>query len=256
MLPTMNGDRARTLTDADRRRWCGHCIGLLVLILVGCRPEAASRPESSASANAVAEAAWEEQVRAVRDGQVTEIRTTKPVTADQWRALEQGCEALTVLDVESLDATDELLSLLGTLPQLERLRIGSPVGDEGLQALRNCRSLRMVNLPEGRFTDAGLMTLAALPEVELLRFHSPHVTDTGMEAIAHMPALRFLHLIDVPITDAGLIPLGKLTHLESFYLDGGNCTDEGLSELIRTLPKLHFHWDQLHLPGDPHSHPH
>jgi hypothetical protein len=71
-----------------------------------------------------------------------------------------------------------------------------------------------------------------------------------------MNSLRFLHLIDVPITDAGLAHVSGMTWLESFYLDGGDCTDAGLRGLLQALPELHFHRDQLHLPDDPHAHPH
>jgi hypothetical protein len=71
-----------------------------------------------------------------------------------------------------------------------------------------------------------------------------------------MPALRFLHLIDVPVTDAGIAHLQSMSRLESFYLDGGRCTDDGLRALLRALPDLHFHLDQLHLPGDPKADDH
>lgn len=203
-----------------------------------------------------AEPSWTEQLRAVRRGEASEIRITGTVTARQWNELAEGCERLTVIDIERLEAPDSALSLLTKLPALRRLRLASPVSDKGLLRIAAAASLVVLNLPEGRFTDDGLAGLTALPRLELLRFHSPHVTDAGMQHIPRMQALRFLHLVDVPITDAGLTPLWTLDRLESFYLDGGRCTDDGLSRLLKELPGLHFHYNDLHLPDDPHAHPH
>ncbi len=228
-----------------------------VLVVVGCDRPAPAPQVPEASDRAAAERSWAEQVSAVRQGRSSEIRiSARPVQAEQWSELSDGCESLAVLDVETLEAPEASLSLLSELGQLRQLRIGSPVGDIGLHAIARAGSLQVLNLPQGDFTDDGLGELAALPRLELLRFHSPHVTDAGMQHIAQMPALRFLHLIGVPITDAGLMPLHGLGSLESFYLDGGACTDDGLSRLLRELPDLHFHHDQLHLPDDPRAHSH
>ncbi|MGD9857623.1 MAG: hypothetical protein AB7U20_21985 [Planctomycetaceae bacterium] len=229
-------------------------LGLLVLT-IGCRPNAQSPEALTASAENV-ELPWADQIRAVRQGETAEIHMVAPITAESWSELAGGCEQLTAIDVERLEAPESALAVLSGLPQIRRLRIGSPVGDVGLRAIARIGSLEVLNLPQGGFTDAGLAELTALPRLELLRFHSSHVTDEGMQHVSQMPALRFLHLINVPITDAGLTFLHGLKHLESFYLDGGRCTDDGLSRLLHELPELHFHLNQLHLPDDPHAHPH
>jgi hypothetical protein len=136
------------------------------------------------------------------------------------------------------------------------MKMGTAVKDAGVERSAAGMNLRVVNQPEGRFTADGLAALARMPPLELLRLHSPHVTDAGMAHVAGMNELRFLHLIDVSITDAGLAPLHGMAGLESFYLDGGSCSDDGLRELLTALPELHFHKDQLHVPGDPRAHPH
>jgi hypothetical protein len=200
---------------------------------------------------------WAEQVAAVRAGGSHEIRVMdSTITERDWDALREGCQQLEVLDIEHLDVPESDLNVLAGLTQLRQLRLGFPVTDAGLARLAEVSSLRILNLPRGEFTGTGLAELVRLPHLELLRFRSPRVTDSGLDEIARMPALKFLHLIDVPVTDAGLRALHGLTKLESFYLDGGRCTDEGLSELLRALPELHLHRDQLHLPDDPHAHPH
>lgn len=238
------------------RRWAAvlHWSAVLAISLVGCRGESKPAPTFPHSGS---EVPWADQIEAVRAGRSHEIHLeSQVVRPSEWADLAEGCAGLTALEVAHADVADSDLDLIAALPQLRRLRLGAPVGDAGLEHLAECPILSVLNLPAAEFTDAGLERLAHLPRLELLRFHSPHVTDAGLAHVATMRSLRFLHLIDVPVTDAGLAHLHAMTWLESFYLDGGHCTDEGLSALLRALPDLHFHRDQLHLPGDPRAHPH
>lgn len=225
------------------------------MIASGCGAPAPEAPP--AAIDAPQELSWSEQITAVRDGTATEIRVTgQPVSPDELAMLGDGCEALEVLDIDDVAPTPEDLTVLSSLPALRQLRLGFEVDDAMLRDLAGLDSLQILNLPNGAFTDEGLKTLAELPDLELLRFRSPHVTDAGMQNIAAIPSLRFLHLIDVPVTDAGIAALHKMQQLESLYIDGGRCTDDGLRALLEALPELHFHRDQLHLPDDPHRHPH
>ena len=226
----------------------------LISCLAGC-VEAPPQPLRSAE---LAEPAWEEQVQQVRAGEATEVRlVARPVSPEQWQMLQEDCQSLEVLEVDSRRlAADDLQLLADRLPALQRLRLTGPVDDSQLQKIAAAAGLKMLNLPEGVFTDAGMQHLAELKDLELLRFGSPHVSDDGLAVVSKLPSRSFLHLINVPLTDAGLEHLHPMSGLESFYLDGGRCTDEGLYALLRALPGLHFHRDQLHLADDPHAHPH
>jgi len=231
--------------------WAG---ALLIVLAVGCDAEPHQPVDSVA---ATREPSWSEQLSEVQSGRRTEMRVIHSVvTIEDWETLSSDCESLEVLDVESLQVRGDAFALLPRLPRLRQLRIGSPIGDTGLSHMALIASLRVLNLPRGEFTDDGLRGLAALPDLELLRFHSPHVTDRGMRSIANFPSLRFLHLIDVPITDDGLRHLEGFQQLESLYLDGCRCTDDGIRRLLKSLPQLHLHRDQLHLEDDPHAHTH
>jgi hypothetical protein len=226
---------------------------MLALALCGCG-DTAPPPPITAMAG---EPAWSDQIEAVRSGQAREIRVERQIIGPaDWAALADGCSGLSALEAAHAEIEDSHLQIVAVLPGLKRLRLGAPVGDAGAAHLAACEELTVLNLPAAAFSDAGLARLAQLPRLELLRFHSPHVTNAGLAHIADMESLRFLHLIDVPVTDAGLAHLHRMTWLESFYLDGGECTDEGLSALLQALPELHFHKDQLHVPGDPRAHPH
>ncbi len=228
--------------------------GLLILLLASCtKTSSIEEPQSVQSAPV----SWAQQLARVRSGDSTEIHDPSgTITSAQWAQLGVGCERVTVVDVQGFADARPDLSVLTHLPELRQLRLGANADDTTLAELATLRSLRVLNLPEGTFSDAGLSHLQELPELELLRFHSPRVTDAGLQSIAGLPRLRFLHLIGVPITDAGLKHMHGMSKLESFYLDGSNCSDAALSELLQAIPGLHFHRDQLHLPGDRHSHPH
>jgi hypothetical protein len=227
------------------------------LVMAGCDngPDQDAAPGQT---NAPApELEWAEQVQDVRDGRSTQIRVESPtIRSTQWNELSDGCAALQVLEVAHAELPDDALQVVAALPDLTRLKLGAPIADAGAANIAVAQQLEILNLPEAEFTDAGLASLATLPRLQLLRFKSPRVSDAGLAHVAGMKSLRFLHLIDVPVTDAGLKHLHEMTWLESFYLDGGRCTDEGLSALLKALPGLHFHKDQLHLPDDPHAHPH
>jgi hypothetical protein len=225
---------------------------LPLLALPACSGETEHPP-----ATPPAEASWSQQISAVREGRSNQIIVThQAIDATQFVELADSCDGLLILEIESAGVHDEDLAVLEHCPHLKRLKLGAPVGDTGTEHIAAVPSLEIVNLPEARFTDDGLASLARLPRLELLRFHTPNVTDAGMAHIPEIKSLRFLHLIDVPITDTGLRPLYSMTELESFYLDGSQCTEDGLGDLLRALPELHFHKDQLHLPGDPHADEH
>jgi hypothetical protein len=229
---------------------------LLCLPLVWTAGGCVEAPPQQLRAPRPVESAWENQVQQVRAGESSEIRfVSQPVASDQWQMLEQ-CPSLEVLEVDAALLSADDLQLLADLPGLRRLKLIGPVDDDDLQQIASARQLKMLNLPDGVFTDDGLQQLETLQELELLRFGSRNVTDAGLAVVPRLDSLRFLHLINVPVTDAGLKHLHGLTGLESFYLDGGRCTDEGLYALLKVLPGLHFHRDQLHLPDDPHTHPH
>jgi hypothetical protein len=229
---------------------CIAAIGWVSLaFLAGC----SEAPAPGVPPLPAAEANWDAQVAAVREGRSDEIRVSESVVAaGQFRELATGCDGLATLVLDRADLSDGDLAPLAALPKLRWLKLPSAVGDDGAATIAGCRSLELLNLPAAVLTDAGLAQLATLDRLTLLRFGSPNVTDEGLKSLRGL-RLRSLHLIGVPITDAGLESVAAIPTLESFYLDGGNTTDAGLRKLIERRPDLHFHKDQLHLPGDPNA---
>ncbi len=233
---------------------------ILCLLLCGCAdsPEpAAPNPTTTSETQLPVEAGWEEQLAAVRAREATRIAVSQsPVTREQWNELRTGCESLSRLEIDAVVIEDADLDLLESLPALALLKLGCEVGGEGMTHITQVDSLEVLNLPEGRFNNESLALLASLPRLKQLRFHSPYVTDDGLRIIATLPGIKYLHVIACPITADGLTHLHEMTELQSFYLDGSDIEDAAIYELLKALPSLHFHRDQLHLPDDPHGHEH
>lgn len=232
-------------------------VPMVSLIAPGCDSTEPASPTARVATRKSPEPTWAEQLLAVRSGDSRQLIVRDGrIAPAELEELGDHCTLLEVLELDHVDTGPDGLSVVGRLPNLKRIKLGCRIDDDDVAELVRAERLIAVNLPEATFTDRGLQMLASLSDLESLRFRSPHVTDAGIEYIAEMPALRFLHLIEVPVTDAGLEHLSGLVQLESFYLDGGRCTDAGLRTLLSALPELHFHRNQLHLPGDPRADDH
>ena len=245
-----------------------HCrwlpVAVFVCLLGGCGSSDEPRPaQVPTAAQSPAEAAPEqtlaEQIAAVERGESWRIEVSQSALTDQDLIEVSQLAGLRELLVDHPESSVELPGIVALASQGElvhfRLR-GRGIDDQCLRELARCQSLRVLNVPQGRFGNEALAALADLPLLEQLRFGSPLVTDEGMPALATFPALLRLHLIDVPITDAGLSELAKLKRLQSLYIDGGNISDAAWDELFRQRPKLHVHVNSQHLDRDPGKHEH
>ena len=221
-------------------------LGVGCFALVGCATESAQTP---AEANLTA------QIADVRDGRSDQILLENTAVADADLAQLSDLPSLHVLllDSDRNAISDRGIEHLSKLTNLEHLRLrGAAIGDAGLQQIADSLvSLRILNLPQAKFTDAGLAHLARLPQLEQLRFGSPHVTDGGIAHLKDFPQLKRVHLIDVPITEAALQTFAQMPQLESLYIDGVELGDDALSALFNAQPKLHVHLGQRHHDRDP-----
>lgn len=232
-------------------------VAVWLAIFAGCRFDAPDTtiPESE---RLLSEETWEMQLDRVRRGDSNFINIYEsPISPAQFAELTSGCQKLTRLDLTVQPLDDEAFQrVLSELSNLEQVRLTGPINDTQLKTIAKLPKLRVLNLPAATFSDEGLMSLSGHTQLELLRFSSPNVTDDGLRLIRELPSIRHLHVISTPITDAGLKHLYGIQRLESFYVDNVNCTEAGLAELLKELPELHFHINELHIPGDPKTHPH
>jgi zinc and cadmium transporter len=194
---------------------------------------------------------FESRLDIMRSGQQTELAWNESLSREEFRTL-ATLKNLESLKLSATNICDEQADVIASLQHLKKLHLEkASVTDELAVAIGSLEKLESINLPKARLTDKGIDSWAKLPNLILLRLGSPNLTDEALRTISQMKHLRFLHLIDIPITDAGLEYLSEMEQLESLYLDGAKASDEGLAKLLKSLPKLHFHRDQRHLPNDP-----
>jgi hypothetical protein len=156
--------------------------------------------------------------------------------------------ALTI--VARLEDAD--LAFLGSLDQLEVLRISLPNGDdqaaasftdEGLAQLEKLTRLRILDLQSfRRATDAGLLRLAGMTQLEDLSLESDQITDAGLR---HLQALGRLHRVAISgrqITDAGLVNLQAMRQLKHVCLARVSVTQAGIDALQCALPGCGIHY--------------
>lgn len=158
-----------------------------------------------------------------------------------------------ILDAGVVD--DQGVAAIARLPSLMHLRLReSPLTDEGLRLLGECRSIRILNLPKCAATAEGIRALSALPKLRNLRVGGPHFGADAAEAIASLLTLRQVHLIGIPIDDAGLRQIASLPKLQSLYVDDGNVSQAGWDWLLETSPGLHIHVNQQHIDREQKEH--
>ena len=196
-------------------------------------------------------------------------------------SLRGGLEAITQIDANGSNVTDQGLQHLGKLPQLEKLSLdGTAVTDEGMKALQRVPSLQAISLNSTRISATGLDSLAALPGLKRLEMMNTKPTQADFEAIGRLPALesltlnRVLELTDesldaichastlkalqinecVGLTDKGLVALAKVPGLEELTFHKANITGVGIGFAaskggLKSLKVLAISYAPINLPG-------
>jgi hypothetical protein len=135
--------------------------------------------------------------------------------------------------------SDAVVGLLTRLPRLERAYLNSSaITDEGMQSLKEVRSVGWLSLNLTSITDAGLKELAGMVQLERLRLHGTRITNDGLQHLHDMTRLRVLDLSSTQVTDAGLPALYHLKDLELLDLRKTSITDEGARQLREALPNV------------------
>jgi hypothetical protein len=105
---------------------------------------------------------------------------------------------------ESDSITAKGMAHFGTMASLRKLDLDAMtnVGEEGLAALRRCRSLEEILLNNfGGVTDKGVGYLVAVPKLRKLHIHGAKLTELSIEHFRNMKSLTHLK-----IGYAGLTP--------------------------------------------------
>ena len=128
------------------------------------------------------------------------------------------------LALERASATDEVLRLATTLPNLRRFRLaGGTVSAEAFATLKAQSELEELFLQDLRVQDEEFLSvMSALPNLRRITLRRlSNLTDEGIIPLFRIPLLRQFNLIEMPITGASLRSLEDTMTLAA--LDVRNC---------------------------------
>ena len=145
------------------------------------------------------------------------------------------------LALERASATDEVLKLALTLPNLRKFRLaGGTISAETFVGMKTQSDLEELFLQDLSIRDEEFLSVVSvLPKLTRLTLRRmPHVSDTGIIPLFQIPALRQLALIEIPITGVSLQAIGETSTLA--VLDVRNCSQlvaDDYNHILR-LPRL------------------
>ncbi len=175
-------------------------------------------------------------------------------------ALLQEMASLEELYLDNTPKMDALLGSLPELPRLKKLTLGTGLTDEGLLCLRMLPSLEALMIGPSRITGTGLATLTNIPSLRVLELHQADLpAPQDWAALGKLSLLERLELMHTrsKVTDAHVAGLVDLEALEDLTLSAIvvrdrqaiarlDVTDEGLTHLAK-LKRL----KRLSLTGAP-----
>lgn len=148
---------------------------------------------------------------------------------------------------------DDLLPLIGTLPQLSELTLQfTEFSNDELRHLVGLKKLEKVDLKWTTISDEGLAHLAQIPSIRSLKLNKSHppnpapnarssqISDRGLAHIAKLPDLEKLIIWGADISDRGLEDISKCGDLKVLWLCDTNIDGDGLKHLggLRQLERL------------------
>lgn len=221
--------------------------------------DSAARKNDAARQDDSAGTEFQKQLDLLMSGRSQQLRLERsPITLDELHKLVAQTQLLDlILDAGGID--DEHMPLVAEMSQLEHLRIRhSRLSDAGLHSLceGTLHRLRILNLPQAKFSPKGVAALGQLPSLTNLRLGGAWIDDDAATEISKLSNLKSLHLIGPKITGLGLRQLAESPKLASFYLDDCTIPDADWEFFFTAKPNIHVHVDQQHHDRDPDKHQH
>ena len=109
---------------------------------------------------------------------------TAPLTHQQIQSLMEAKDHITWLNLGNKSITDDMLKVIGQLPNLTRLRLEkNEITDEGIVHLKNLAHLESLNLYATRITDKALEILKGLPELKHVYLWQTTTSREGIEGL-------------------------------------------------------------------------
>lgn len=154
---------------------------------------------------------------------------------------------LKAIDFRWESCTDADLLPLSKLHELESLKLGNGITDDGLAHIAGMTRLETLDLTGTDISEAGLAHICQMNRLRTLGLPPIDVSDKGIGHLARLTELRDFEVRGYEITDAGLAQLANLKHLTRLRLVGSPVTDEGMKHLsgLAELENLHLSFTEV-----------
>ncbi len=127
---------------------------------------------------------------------------------------------------------------------LEEITIhGTKVGDVGVEHLKDCSKVTILNLTSTRITDAGLVQFKNYKNLNTFLLTGTKVSSAGLAHLKECKKLATLHMHTTEIGDEGLEHLKELTSLRLVGVKKTKVTAEGVKKLAEALPECQIESD-------------
>jgi hypothetical protein len=148
-----------------------------------------------------------------QDGRVTHIVGNGPLLCNEAFGWIAGLSELRVIRIDhnvpkprsgvdhQLYDGSGIAALQGS--KLEEIKIGHAFNDDGMRALAQIRSLRVVQIGHSRVTDAGITALVNHPSIEEASFSpmgAPKITNKTLQVLATLPKLKRIGMNETFVT--------------------------------------------------------
>lgn len=159
----------------------------------------------------------------------------------------EAAAAITEIDMQGAQVSNEGFGYLSTLPNLESLSAGGPRITAGaLAVVGKSQSLRKLNLKDSAANDQVISELSQIPHLQSLDLEGTSVTGGAAVGLAAMQELTDLSLMGTSISDEVVAGISSLP-LRKLNLSKTPITNASLPHLmkIETLEELNVSFNRL-----------
>ena len=136
---------------------------------------------------------------------------------------------------------DSQMIELARMPRLEQLDLShTRISDEGMLYLKTAPAITELNLYyTEQITDLGINAIKDWKHLKRLNLRGTRISDGALEVISHLTQLEALDIANTQITDNGLDSLMTLVNLKELSV-GRRLESDNEVELLRLLPTLTY----------------
>ena len=166
---------------------------------------------------------------------------------DYRRGTRDGCQTDGNRSFDSISwtpgwgPTRAFLALV-SLPKLEELWVGPPIGEKGMAIIAKMPKLSTLVAVITR--DNALVPLKEIRNPVTLNLSNSRITDAALAHLVKLPKLQNLMLYKTPITDASLPYLKRLKRLKLLEVGGTDLSEAAIGQLSAAMPDTQVSWGE------------